>query len=454
MALRSTTAADALVNEGGTRRSILELAPLELECMNTLWPLGEASVREIQTGLAPTLPRAYTTIMTIMDRLAQKGIVERRKAGRAYVYRPSLSADQARAHAVAQIVHGFFEGSADALAAHLSSRVVAAPAVVTTRTPRVARRVAASAEGAGKANAEPAAAPPAESGRDLAVNTRCFRTRVTIRNIEISPATVLAPMAGITDTVFRRVIRGLGGCGLIMTEFTSAEGLTRNEGRTLRYLLFEPDEHPITAQLFGANPEAMARAAASVEELGFDIVDINLGCPAKKVVKCGGSGLLRDLNLLEKILSAVRAAVRIPLTIKMRGGWDEQSIVAVEVAKMAEQIGIEAIAVHPRTRLAGICGPRELGDHRRSEARGACSGHRQRRHSRSRRCCANGCGNGLRRRDDRPRGRDESLDFPADRGVCRRGNVRRSFGIGSVRAALRVFSRVCWRRAGPMQSAR
>ena len=183
-----------------------------------------------------------------------------------------------------------------------------------------------------------------------------FPTRLTIRDIQIGPATVLAPMAGITDTVFRRVIRGLGGCGLIMTEFTSAEGLTRDEGRTMRYLLFEPDEHPITAQLFGANPDAMARAAANVEELGFDIVDINLGCPAKKVVKCGGSGLLRDLKLLGEILTAVRAAVRIPLTLKMRGGWDDQSVVAVEVARMAEQIGVEAIAIHPRTRLQGYAG--------------------------------------------------------------------------------------------------
>ncbi|MGO9641471.1 MAG: tRNA dihydrouridine synthase DusB [Candidatus Acidiferrales bacterium] len=183
-----------------------------------------------------------------------------------------------------------------------------------------------------------------------------FPAPLRIRDVQIIPATVLAPMAGVTDTVFRRVIRGLGGCGLIMTEFTSAEGVTRNAGRTLRYLLFEPDEHPITAQLFGADPEAMARAAASVEELGFDVVDINLGCPARKVVKCGGSGLLRDLKLLERILSAVRAAVRIPLTIKMRAGWDEQSVVAVDVARMAEQTGVEAIAVHPRTRLQGYSG--------------------------------------------------------------------------------------------------
>ena len=183
-----------------------------------------------------------------------------------------------------------------------------------------------------------------------------FSKAMQIRNIPIAPATVLAPMAGVTDTVFRRLIRSLGGCGLIMTEFTSAEGVTRNAARTLHYLFFEPDEHPITAQLFGANPKAMAEAAAAVESLGFDIVDINLGCPVKKVVKCGGSGLLRDLGALKILLSAVRAAVRIPLTIKIRAGWDDKSIVAVEVARMAESVGVEAIAVHPRTRMQGYAG--------------------------------------------------------------------------------------------------
>jgi nifR3 family TIM-barrel protein len=177
-----------------------------------------------------------------------------------------------------------------------------------------------------------------------------------IRDIRMAPATVLAPMAGVTDTVFRRMIRGLGGCGLIMTEFTSAECITRNSARTSRYLFFEPDEHPITGQLFGADPKVMANAARMVEQLGFDIVDINLGCPARKVIKCGGSGLLRDLKALEEVLRAVRSAVTIPLTIKIRAGWDENSIVAVEVARMAEQIGIEAIAVHPRTRFQAYTG--------------------------------------------------------------------------------------------------
>jgi tRNA-dihydrouridine synthase B len=177
-----------------------------------------------------------------------------------------------------------------------------------------------------------------------------------IRDLTIAPAAVLAPMAGVTDTLFRRVIRGLGGCGLLMTEFTSSEGITRSAAKTLRYLFFQEDEHPITAQLFGANPQVMADAAKMVEDLGYDAVDINLGCPAKKVVKCGGSGLLRDLPALEEIFRAVRAAVKIPLTIKLRAGWDENSIVAVEVAQLAESVGVEAVAVHPRTRAQGYTG--------------------------------------------------------------------------------------------------
>jgi nifR3 family TIM-barrel protein len=183
-----------------------------------------------------------------------------------------------------------------------------------------------------------------------------FPSEIKIRDRAICPATILAPMAGVTDTVFRRVIRSLGGCGLIMTEFTSAEGLTRNSERTLHYLYFGEDEHPIAAQIFGSDPEVMASAAALTQELGFDQVDINLGCPVKKVVKCGGSGLLRDLPHLEKLLGKVRAAVTIPLTIKIRSGWDENNIVAVDVARMAERIGVEAIAIHPRTRMQGYAG--------------------------------------------------------------------------------------------------
>jgi nifR3 family TIM-barrel protein len=164
-------------------------------------------------------------------------------------------------------------------------------------------------------------------------------------------------MAGVTDTVFRRFIKNLGGCGLIMTEFTSADGLLRDERVRGRYLHFYEDEHPVSAQLFGSSPTVLADAARMVEDFGFDLVDLNLGCPAKKVVKCnGGSGLLRDLPLIQKIFEAVRAAVKIPFTVKFRAGWNDDEIVCVELARMAESCGLGAVALHARTREQGYSG--------------------------------------------------------------------------------------------------
>src|SRR5215471_18059280 len=180
--------------------------------------------------------------------------------------------------------------------------------------------------------------------------------------VNICPATVLAPMAGVTDTVFRRLIRSQGGCGLIMTEFTSSHGVVASARatkptRSFRYLYFDPDEHPISAQLFGADPAIMADAARYCQDLGFDIVDINFGCPVKKVVTCnGGSGLLRDLPLVERILRSVRGAITIPLTMKFRAGWNDKELVAVRMARLAEDCGLQGIALHPRTREQGYSG--------------------------------------------------------------------------------------------------
>ncbi len=190
-----------------------------------------------------------------------------------------------------------------------------------------------------------------------------FPSGFQIGSVQIAPATVLAPMAGVTDTVFRRFIRNLGGCGLIMTEFTSSHGVSaslraRKPTRTIeRYLAFDPEEHPISAQLFGADPEIMAEAARVCEGLGFDILDINFGCPVNKVVKCnGGSGLLRDLPLVDKLLRTVRAAIKIPFTMKFRAGWSDQDLVAVRMAQLAETNGLQAVALHPRTREQGYSG--------------------------------------------------------------------------------------------------
>ena len=195
-----------------------------------------------------------------------------------------------------------------------------------------------------------------------------FPESFRIGNVTLAPATVLAPMAGVTDTVFRRFIRNLGGCGLIMTEFTSSHGVSaaldaesgslKKTNRTLaRYLAFEPEEHPISAQLFGSDPVVMAEAARVCEDLGFDFLDINFGCPVKKVVKCnGGSGLLRDLPLVESILRAVRGAIKIPLTCKFRAGWNDYELVMTQMARLAEDCGLQAVALHPRTREQGYSG--------------------------------------------------------------------------------------------------
>src|SRR5438477_3492548 len=192
---------------------------------------------------------------------------------------------------------------------------------------------------------------------------RGFPNSIAIGGVAVHPATVLAPMAGVTDTVFRRFIRNLGGCGLIMTEFTSSHGVSASLGarkptRTLlKYLAFEPEEHPISAQLFGADPKVMADAARVCEDLGFDVLDINFGCPVNKVVKCnGGSGLLRDLPLVESLLREVRAAIAIPFTMKFRAGWNDEELVAVKMAKLAEDCGLQAVALHPRTREQGYAG--------------------------------------------------------------------------------------------------
>ena len=201
---------------------------------------------------------------------------------------------------------------------------------------------------------------------------------LTIGNVPIAPATVLAPMAGVTDTVFRRFIKNSSkftpeatdadvealttneqsGCGLIMTEFTSADGLSRmRETKRKRYLTYYDDEHPISAQLFGSNPETLAESARICQDAGFDIVDLNLGCPAKRVVNCsGGSGLLRDLPLIQVIFERVRRAISIPFTVKFRMGWNDSNIVCVPLARLAERSGLNAVALHARTRENGYSG--------------------------------------------------------------------------------------------------
>lgn len=172
--------------------------------------------------------------------------------------------------------------------------------------------------------------------------------------VEISPALVLAPMSGVTDMAFRRLVRECSGdaVGLVVSEFISIEGLTRNDLKTHRMLRYDASEHPISIQIFGSDIDRMAEAAALVQATGVDIVDINCGCPAPKVVKKGGGAeLMRRVSHLERILRQVRRELSIPLTLKIRAGWDDDLINCVEVAQMAEAVGVEMVAVHGRTRV-------------------------------------------------------------------------------------------------------
>ena len=299
---------------------------------------------------------------------------------------------------------------------------------------------------------------------------------VRLGAVVVRPATVLAPMAGVTDTVFRRFIRhasafsrdqrtgsegareqGSGGadaapvdaaisnvesgCGLIMTEFTSADGLARmRETKRRRYLTFYDDEHPIGAQLFGSNAETLAEAARIVEETGFDTVDLNLGCPAKRVVGCnGGSGLLRDLPKIGEIFRAIRKAVTIPFTVKFRMGWNDQQIVCVELARMAEAEGLNGLALHARTREQGYSGQAQWQWIAKGEAGGEDSSDGQRRRAHAGGRGGDGGRDGLRRSDDRAGGTGESVDLQADRAVHGDGQLRKSDESRPLQNDSRVF---------------
>jgi nifR3 family TIM-barrel protein len=158
-------------------------------------------------------------------------------------------------------------------------------------------------------------------------------------------------MAGVTDYVFRRLIKRRGGVGLVVSEFISVEGLTRNNPKSKRQMRFDEEERPFAVQIFGGQAERMAMGAEMAEEVGADILDVNCGCPAPKVVKNGGgSGLMREPERLETILKEIKKSISIPLTLKVRTGYSDASINVIDIAKMAEQCGVEHIQVHGRTR--------------------------------------------------------------------------------------------------------
>src|ERR1700755_321244 len=178
-----------------------------------------------------------------------------------------------------------------------------------------------------------------------------------IGSVELASPYVVAPMAGMTDTAFRRLVKRHGGCGLVVTEMVRSEGLGRGVGRTLEYAEYTEEERPISIQIFGGDPEKMAAAAQIVEGLGADIVDVNMGCPVPKIAKHNaGCSLMREPEHAARVIGAMTKAVRIPVTVKMRAGWNDADRNAPVLARMVEDAGAAAVAVHGRTAAQSYTG--------------------------------------------------------------------------------------------------
>jgi tRNA-dihydrouridine synthase B len=178
-----------------------------------------------------------------------------------------------------------------------------------------------------------------------------------IGHVELTSPFAVAPMAGMTDTAFRRLVKRRGGCGLVVTEMVSAEGLVRGIDRTLEYAEYTEEERPISIQIFGGDPEKMAVAAQIVEGMGADIVDVNMGCPVPKIAKHNaGCSLMREPDHAAKVVAAMTRAVTIPVTVKMRAGWNDDERNALRLARMLEDVGASAVTVHGRTAAQSYTG--------------------------------------------------------------------------------------------------
>lgn len=212
-----------------------------------------------------------------------------------------------------------------------------------------------------------------------------YLKQLKIGNVTLENNILLAPMAGITDKPFRKICKQYGA-GLVCTEMVSSKGIYYKDEKTNLLLNTEGEKRPISAQIFGSDPEAMSYSAEYVSKL-VDIVDINMGCPAPKVTKNGdGSKLLLNLDLLEQIVTEVVQKSKVPVTVKIRKGWNEENIVAIEAAKRIEKAGAAAIIIHGRTREEFYSRNSRLGYNKKSKRNGIYSSYRKWRHKIKRRC--------------------------------------------------------------------
>ena len=189
-----------------------------------------------------------------------------------------------------------------------------------------------------------------------------MKSTVKIGSVTLESSFALAPMAGMTDTAFRRLVKRRGGCGLVVTEMVSSEGLVRGIDRTLEYAEYTEEERPVSIQIFGGDPGKMAAAAQVVEGLGADLIDVNMGCPVPKIAKHqAGCSLMRTPEHASTVVRAMTRAVSIPVTVKMRAGWDDAHINAPDVAGLMEDAGAAALAVHGRTAAQSYTGRSDWG---------------------------------------------------------------------------------------------
>ena len=226
---------------------------------------------------------------------------------------------------------------------------------------------------------------------------------------------IVAPMAGVTDRPFRQLCKAMGA-GMAVSEMVASNSLLRGSEKTKRRANHEGEAEPISVQIAGADPGMLAQAARYNVDQGAQIIDINMGCPAKKICNVmAGSALLKDEPLVGRILDAVIGAVNVPVTLKIRTGWDSGNKNAVQVARIAEQAGIQALAIHGRTRACGFSGEAEYRNHRRSERRGysVIATATLARPKRPRRCWLTPGG----RHHDRPRRSGPPLAVPGDRSL-------------------------------------
>ena len=272
--------------------------------------------------------------------------------------------------------------------------------------------------------------------------------------ITVDPPLILAPMAGVTDRDFRLIMRRIGGVGLVSMEFVSSRALVGGHRQATDVMHFSQEERPVAIQIYGSQPETMAEAARIVEEVGADVCDINMGCPANKVLKgCAGAALMRDIDLAERIIAAVRRTISIPLTVKFRLGFNDQQKNFLELGRVCEANGVQAVSMHGRTAKQMFRGEADWSEIARLKEELSIPVIGNGGRARARRCAPDAGSDGLRRGHDRPWGDQKPLDIPTSSGPDVRWPLAGAHPRGPTRPHPRSFPHGGGARSGQARAA-